>query len=70
GIGLGLVLGLLTAVNVISDIRSDEPDIRLMIPWGRVLLIGVGAYLLSLLTTFLPSRQAARIAPAEALRYE
>ncbi|MEE9248818.1 MAG: FtsX-like permease family protein [Dehalococcoidia bacterium] len=70
GIALGLVLGLLTAVNVISDIRSDEPDIRLIIPWSRVLLIAVVAYLLSLLTTFLPSRQAARIAPAEALRYE
>lgn len=70
GIGLGLALGLLTAVNVISDIRTDEPNISLIIPWGRVVIIVVGAYLLSLLTTYLPSRQAANIAPAEALRYE
>ena len=70
GIGLGLVLGLLMSVNIISDIRTDEPNIELVIPWGKVILIGVGAYLFSFLTTYLPSRQAARTAPAEALRYE
>ena len=70
GIGLGLVLGLLTAVNVMSDIRTDEPDIQLIIPWSKIFLIAVGAYLFSLVTTYLPSRQAARVAPAEALRYE
>ncbi|MEE9199026.1 MAG: FtsX-like permease family protein [Dehalococcoidia bacterium] len=70
GIGLGLVLGLLASVNMVADTRTDEPNITLVIPWARMTLIGVGAYLLSLLTTYLPSRQAARIAPAEALRYE
>ena len=70
GIGLGLALGLITAVNVISDIRTDEPSIELIIPWTRVILTGLGAYLFSLFTTYIPSRQAARTAPAEALRYE
>ena len=70
GIGLGLVLGLLMSVNIISDIQTDEPNIELVIPWGKVILIGVGAYLFSLLTTYMPSRQAASTAPAEALRYE
>ena len=70
GITLGLVLGLITGINVISDIRTDEPNIQLIIPWGKLILIGVGGYLFSLLTTYLPAVQAARTAPAEALRYE
>ena len=70
GIALGLGFGLITGINVVSDIRTDEPNLPLVIPWGQLVLIGVAAYLFSLLTTYLPSRQAARIAPAEALRYE
>ena len=70
GIGLGLALGLLTAVNVMADIRTDEPQIETLIPWAKVILIGVGAYFFSMLTTLMPSLQASRLAPAEALRYE
>ena len=70
GIALGLGFGLITGINVVSDIRTDEPNLPLVIPWSQLALIGVGAYLFSLLTTFLPARQASRIAPAEALRYE
>ena len=70
GIALGLGFGLITGINVVSDIRTDEPNLPLVIPWGQLALIGVAAYLFSLLTTYLPSRQAARIAPAEALRFE
>jgi ABC-type lipoprotein release transport system permease subunit len=33
-------------------------------------LIVLGAYAASLLTTYLPARQASRVFPAEALRYE
>ena len=70
GIGLGLALGLLTSINVAADIGTDEEGFKLAIPWSKVLLIGLGAYLVSVVATFLPSRQAASIAPAEALRYE
>ena len=38
--------------------------------WPKILLIAAGAYVFSLLTTFLPARQAADVSPAEALRYE
>ena len=69
-IALGLGFGLIMGINVVSDIRTDEPNIPLVIPWGQLALIGVGAYFFSLLTTYLPSRQAARIAPADALRYD
>jgi putative ABC transport system permease protein len=40
------------------------------VPVVEIALILVGSYLATLLTTFLPSRAAARVAPAEALRYE
>ena len=70
GIGLGLLLGLLSSVNLINDIRADEPNLEFVIPWLKVFLIVLGAYLFSLLTTFLPAREASRVAPADALRYE
>lgn len=70
GIVVGLALGLLTSVNVAADIKSDEPTFALAIPWVKIVIICVGAYVFSLLTTYLPSRQAAAVAPAEALRYE
>ena len=70
GIAVGLGLGLLTSVNVAADIQNDEPTFALAIPWVKVVIICVGAYVFSLLTTYLPSRQAAAIAPAQALRYE
>jgi putative ABC transport system permease protein len=40
------------------------------VPVVEIAFILVGSYLATLLTTFLPSRAAARVAPAEALRYE
>ena len=65
-----MALGILTGVNIIADVRSQEPDIQLLIPWSRLVLIVACAYLFSLATTLLPARQASQIAPAEALRYE
>ena len=70
GIGVGLALGLLTSVNVAADVQSDEPTFALAIPWVKVVVVCVGAYVFSLLTTYLPSRQAAAVAPSQALRYE
>jgi putative ABC transport system permease protein len=70
GIALGLGLGLLVSVNVMADIRTDEPNAQLVIPWLKLALIGVGAYVFSLVTTVLPAQRASRISPATALRYE
>ena len=70
GIAWGVALGILTSINFIADVRNDEPNIELIIPWGRLGLIVLTAYVLSLLTTVLPARQAGHTAPAEALRYE
>ena len=40
------------------------------VPGVEIILILVGSYFATLLTTFLPARAASRVAPAEALRYE
>ena len=70
GIGLGLGLGSISSIQLIDEMRLDEPEVEFVLPWVKVILISVGAYLFSVLTTILPARQAAAIAPAEALRYE
>ena len=70
GIVIGLVLGIVTGVNVIESIRENEPSVQFSLPWMALALMAIAAYLCSLLTTLLPARQASRIAPAEALRYE
>jgi putative ABC transport system permease protein len=66
GIGLGVALGV--ALSYEADWGVE--GMTTVIPWAQVVLIVAMAYLASLITTFLPAYQAARIYPAEALRYE
>jgi ABC-type lipoprotein release transport system permease subunit len=40
------------------------------VPWLQIGGIVLLAYVVSLLTTIMPARQASQIYPAEALRYE
>ena len=72
GCGIGLVLGLGLSYNAVSDIKAEEgiDAILFTVPWLQIGVILAVTYLFSLLTTFLPARQASKIYPAEALRYE
>ena len=72
GIAIGLGLGTILSYNIVTDIREQVgiETLRFSIPWLQITVIIVLAYLFSLLTTLLPARQASRIHPAEALRYE
>ena len=70
GIAIGVILGFLMSVNIVNDIRTEEPDVTFVIPWWHMLVTTVGAYLFSLLATFIPARQAGGIPPAEALRHD
>jgi putative ABC transport system permease protein len=70
---LGLVIGAL--VGVLESYRFFVTDksfgtVEFHVPLTEIALILVGAYVATLLTTYLPARAASRIAPAEALRYE
>jgi putative ABC transport system permease protein len=73
GILIGLVLALILAYNFYTgEVETSMPGIELTfnIPWRQLGLIVAIAYGASLFTTFLPAWQAARVYPAEALRYE
>ena len=73
GYGMGLSLGW--ALKRYRFIKLPENDYTLdhlpiIITWQDVLIIGASAMLLCFLATLYPARQAARLEPAEALRYE
>jgi putative ABC transport system permease protein len=70
---IGLVIGAIVGIwqsytFFVTNQTFGAVDFH--VPVVEILLILVGSYLATLLTTFLPSRAAAQVAPAEALRYE
>ncbi|MDP9370389.1 MAG: FtsX-like permease family protein, partial [Chloroflexota bacterium] len=71
GVLSGAVLGVLLARNLFTSLDEvNSSDVDFIVPWeliGLILALTVGA---ALLLTWLPARQASRLAPAEALRYE
>ena len=70
GIGVGVALGFAFSSTLIDNIRQNIPSLEYRVPWSELLLVVVVGYAASLLTTFLPARQASKVYPAEALRYE
>jgi putative ABC transport system permease protein len=70
GIGLGVALGAALSVGIVDSFAEQISGIRYTVPWGTLGVIVGLAYLASLFTTFLPARQASKVYPAEALRYE
>ncbi len=70
GTAIGVGLGTIISWNIVKDIQEEVETIRFTIPWIQIGIIVAIAYVFSLATTFLPARQASRIYPAEALRYE
>jgi len=67
GLGLGILLAF---VLLTSEVMSTLGFEGVYIPWAQISLIALFAYGASLVMTFIPSRQAASIPIAEALRYE
>ncbi len=69
---VGTVLGLLVARNVVADARQQPSydTLRLVVPWGMLALVFVVVFGVALLATTGAARRAARVVPAEALRYE
>jgi putative ABC transport system permease protein len=70
GIGLGVVLAVGLSPGVVDSMSEEFEGLSYDAPVRQIILICVVAYLASLVTTYLPSRQASKVYPAEALRYE
>ena len=72
---LGAVLGLIVAHEVISSSAATYAagsgiTLSLAVPWLMLGVIFLSVYLAALATTLIPARYAARVYPAEALRYQ
>ncbi|HEY7259524.1 MAG TPA: FtsX-like permease family protein [Gaiellales bacterium] len=69
---LGTILGLAVAFNVIHDSQQQPSWTNLSFdpPWLLMGVIFVMVYAVALGTTYLPAVRAARVYPAEALRYQ
>ncbi|BCL78569.1 ABC transporter permease [Ktedonobacteria bacterium brp13] len=65
GLLIGATLALFLAYQIARVTYQDFP-----LPLGPIALILLSAFLAALACTILPARQAARLYPAEALRYE
>jgi putative ABC transport system permease protein len=70
GTALGIGLGALISWNIVNSIQERFDGLSFNIPWMTVTIIVVIAVVAALLTTFIPARQASKIYPSEALRYE
>ncbi len=66
--GVGLAVWL--SFFLITSSQFPASGVTYVIPWSRILLIAGLTYAASLVMTYVPSRQAANIPTAEALRYE
>jgi putative ABC transport system permease protein len=70
GIALGVGLGMALSYNLINSVAEDMEGMKYSVPWLNIVVVVIIAYGASLLTTYLPARQASNVYPAEALRYE
>ena len=72
GVLSGAIFGLILARNVIASsfFTDGGSGIAFVVPWGTVLVTIGASIVAALLMAWLPARQAATVAPAEALRYE
>ncbi len=69
GLSLGWALREYRFIKLPENVYTLD-HLPIIITWSDVLLVGVSAMLLCFLATLYPARQASRLVPAEALRYE
>ena len=67
GIVIGVVLGLLLSYDMYITYYADR--VSFSIPWFNIIFICVIAYIATMIATSSPARKAAKIPPAEAVRY-
>jgi len=67
GIAIGTLMGLAISYTIFEWGGFSKISV-FVVPWGEILLVLVIAFVITLAATLPPSRRAARLAPAEALR--
>ena len=72
GILVGGTLGIVVAFNVIRDSKTQASweNMDYSVPWLALGVIFAIVLVAALFTAYVPARQASRVYPAEALRYE
>ena len=69
GLSLALLLQRYQFIKLPPGVYAID-HLPVLLDWVDVLTVGASAMLLCFLATLYPARQAARLEPAEALRYE
>jgi putative ABC transport system permease protein len=70
GILSGVVGGSIIAQNLFTSGQFSEANVAFTMPWLEVVGFVVASFVVSLIMTWLPSRSAAGVPVADALRYE
>lgn len=70
GVMMGTIAGIMVSYEIFNVMVSGMGDnIEYVIPWFRIALVTVIAYIATILCTIIPANNASKISPAEALRY-
>lgn len=70
---LGIVIGTLLGISIGYTVyleAFEELGYDFVIPWVEIVLVGIGAFLATLLSVYPAARGASKISPAEVLRFE
>ncbi|MCH8223580.1 MAG: FtsX-like permease family protein [Chloroflexi bacterium] len=70
GITIGIGLGSVISYNIVQEIGKEIEGLKFNMPWINVMVIVAISWSFAMVTTYWPARQASRIYPSEALRYE
>lgn len=73
GVLAGAVFGLILAYSLMTSDNFTEGsggDVSFIIPWSTIIVTLLLSIVAALLMSWIPARQASRVIPAEALRYE
>ncbi len=70
GIAIGVGLGVILAYLMLQDPATGGGTAEFSLPWVRLGVIILAAYVAAVLMTYLPARRAGRAPVADALRFE
>jgi ABC-type antimicrobial peptide transport system permease subunit len=70
GILSGVVGGVIVSRNLFTTGQFSGEGVDFTMPWAEVMIFVVLAFVVSLFMTWWPSRSAAQVPVADALRYE